>query len=731
MPLTLRGVTTPANNSTRFYQQAAQTYGGQKRKAKDMTKPGCGYDGPNIYVRTLQSLRSGIPAEQQYALHHLVKISHERGDKFRFEAFPMLAEAVIEYIIGIASEYYDIEWKIDYMETDKCINVLDGINGTPGLVERLDSLPRIDAADELETKEKSMHFEKVKEAGLTMRNLSLLDENAKYLSDMTETRDMLTIILSLPDDPRLIELKFYMLDIAEMVTRFWVMPEHDPLYRILLNEVNISSDRGAILNSLRAICRISMNLSDNNNLLSVPVTIIEKLASYLLLQDEELVGAALDFLYQYTAVPSNAAALLFYCNNPKYRLAPLMRELCRLLHYGEVEVQTKSLLQQAIPDTPAEKIPEVPNDLLRQLLQMDEPERSNTWLKCVFEEHKDSEITQIALWQAYQSRFTPYSNAGNPNAPGLLPAAEFIKNVSIIFVNANAQVVSGQISKFIIKGIRYRRTPIDTRLQPYLRCLWQAPGATKSCDEFLPKAEDLFYHILTAHIGVTRIPEGQEGAGKWDQSDGYVVNPNIDCHWAHCHRFTNGATPRLEKTKGALSEHVRVHLPSTKPNKSNRTPANATYAFRPNTLGPHGSHDPRLIVGSDGKPLARSEIDEMGREAVYQTLSYFNTPVDEHGDPAGLSLTAILVLRNLARNIPKAAELLRNGDVDIEKGEKGMEKWVEFASHNGASRTGGEWLEEFFGGDVCRKLMWCLGHNRVLGGYVSDVLGLVRKGTEA
>ncbi len=130
MPLALRGVVAPANNSTRFYQQVAQSQRGQKRKAKDMTKPGCGYEGPNIYVRTLQSLRSGIPAEQEYALHHLVKISHERGDKFRFEAFPNLAEALAEYILGITSEYYDIKWKIDYMESDKSINALDGLNGT-------------------------------------------------------------------------------------------------------------------------------------------------------------------------------------------------------------------------------------------------------------------------------------------------------------------------------------------------------------------------------------------------------------------------------------------------------------------------------------------------------------------------------------------------------------------------------------------------------------------------
>lgn len=764
MPLTLRGVITPANNSTRFYQQVKQPQGPQ-HKQKDMTKPGCGFEGPNIYVRTLQSLKCGIPTEQEFALHHLVKISHERGDKFKFEAFPSLAEALVEYILTITSEYYDIAWKVDYMESDKSINALDGINGTPGLVERIESQPRIDVADELEPRDKVMHFEKCKEAALTIRNLSLMDDNAKYLSEMAYLRDMLTIILSLPNDPRLVELKHHILDIAEMVTRFWVMPENDPLYRILLDEVLRSTDRGAILTALRALCRISMNLKENNNLHSVPVTVIEKLSCYLLLQDEELVGASLDFLYQYTAVPSNVAILLFHSDTPMFQLASLMKDLCRLLRYGEAEVVTKTLLQQAIPEIPADKIPEVPNDLLRQLLQMDEPERSNTWLKCVFEEHKDSEITQIALWQAYQTRFSPYSYGAVANAPALLPAAEFIKNVSLIFENANAQVVNGQTSKFIIKGIRPRRTPVDITKKTYLRCHWQAPNTEKPCGEFFPTSKSLHFHILCSHIGIERIADA-DGNMTWDKSDCHTVNESIDCYWAKCQRFTTGnKTCRLEKTKGQLAKHIHVHLPgradpkptsataaaastsaststsTTNPYKSqsqnqaqkpqvDHTP---TLPFTPNTLGPNGTHNPQILAGPDGKPLPRSEIEPQGRPAIYQHFTYHNTPVDEHGDPAGLSLSAILVLRNLARNIPKAAEGMRSGEFGGGVGRAEINGVAGRVNGGGTfdgmeMKEGKEWMEEVFAGGVAEELMWCLSNNRTLGGHVADVLGLVRKG---
>ncbi len=39
--------------------------------------------------------------------------------------------------------------------------------------------------------------------------------------------------------------------------------------------------------------------------------------------------------------------------------------------------------------------------------------------------------------------------------------------------------------------------------------------------------------------------------------------------------------------------------------------------------------------------------------AVKQSWQYVETPVDERGDASGIPLSAVLVLRNLARNMPK------------------------------------------------------------------------------
>ncbi|KAL9586070.1 MAG: hypothetical protein Q9203_003993 [Teloschistes exilis] len=747
MPLTLRGVVTPANNSLRFNQEKSVAYGGQ---AKDMTKPGCGYNGPNIYVRTLQALRCGLEPEQYYSVHHLAKISHERGDKFKFEAFPNLAEAMIEFIISITSVYYDIKWEFDYQEVKRGINILDCINGTLDIPQRIQSLPRIDHRDDLEPETLAMFFQKVTETGLALRNLSFMEENAFYLADLKEMRDMLSIILSLPADPRLIELKIDLLEAAEMVVRWWVMPIIDPVYQILLNILDVSTDRGMILPTLRTICRISMNLEYNNFFGGAWLSLLQRLSDYLLLQDEEFVGAVLDFYYQYTASPANVAMLLFNADTIEHSLPRLIKVLSRLLRYGEVQSYARTILQFGVSEIPADTIATVPADLLQQLLQMDEPERSNTWLKCVFEEHKDSEITQIALWQAYRSRFEQHSLGAVPNhnAPGLLPAAEFIKNVSIIFENATAQVINGPSSKFIIKGIRPRRIPIDLRHHMYFKCCWQDPTQATPCGEFYRTPEILFEHIITAHCGAVRLPpEPGAARGKWDHSDADTLVPGLDCHWAgECHRFTTNNSPFLAKTKKRLIIHLKQHMSAIGPKaahqrKYNRTPATATPIFHQNKLGPYGVHDPRILAAADGVTrLHREQIDEEGRKEVAHYLVHYNTPVDEKNEPCGLSLSAALILRNLVRNVPRGSDLLRQPDrefamLNLSHGRKNNDMWdstghMEHWGFYGANRWKRKevWMEELFGpGAVWEDLFWTYTFNKTLGPMAADIMLLVNK----
>lgn len=622
-----------------------------------------------------------------------MKISHERGDKYKVEAFPTLAETLIEYALGVSSLFYNVRWEVDYTEKKWDLNTLDGINGTPDILQRIESLKRISSSDELEPEELAHKFTKINEAGLALRNLTTLEENAAYMSTLPQLRDFLSIVLNLPSSDRVTELKLNVLDMAEEVTKYWSMDVSDPLYRSLLDQVGKSNDRGAILKALRAISKISFNLAEANQIRGVPVSTIRRLFEWLLLEDEELSKACLDFLYQFVAISDNVGQLI--ANADELSLPSLMTQFGQLLQHGIREITEKVLVHPAIPPAPAKEIPTVPRELLNQFLQQDEPERSNRWLKSVVEENPDSDITQIALWQAYQAAFTRFATPQK----GLLVASDFIKNVSTVFAGANAQVVTGPSSKFIIKGIQPRHAPIDAHGRKCLQCKWKPP-TVEACGQFFLTAADLYQHFLGAHLGLSL---GEDN--RWVQK-ARPVEPSMlsDCHWAGCHYFS-----RLEAnqppTLRRLSQHFRQHLP----HRSSKVPE------------PHASPEESYAVVTSFTPAvlampATPENFPLGRPAIYKESKHDVTPVDETGEPTGIALCALLVLRNIARNLPEALFLLGgqtpNGGFYVHRDDP-----------LGSVEA---WMAKLFG-----QLKWPLARlwtsNPALGVYAFDTMALVRK----
>lgn len=567
------------------------------------------FDGPNIYVRCLCALKSGIPAEQDYALHHLVKISMERGDKYRFESFPGLSEALIEKALEVSSLFYKVDWQIRYLEDGRIrsANTIDGLNGTTNILQEIAALPKLNVDDNVQTAEFSDALLQVNEAALTLRNMIMLEENARYVSEQYPLRDFLSIALNLPNNDCVVELKHYALEIAEQVTRYWRFEENDPLYLSLLAQLQ-SQDRGAILTALRAICRTSMELEENNLLKGIPTSVLQNIIDWTLLSDEEMVYASLDFLYQYTAVVDNVEFMI-----TEVQMEPLITQLTRLLMHNV------KIFEREMPLDPGDVIPApaqiapLPQGLYDQIVRLPEPDRSSQWLRSLFEEDPDESITQIALWQAYQLQFSQDQNGVGVQ---LLPAADFIKNVSATFYDkAVAQVQAGpaQTQKFLIKGIRHRLKPVDTNGEEYTRCLWQVgPGAQHPGGEFHLSPEDMYQHIIKDHLG-----EAPRNDGKFENVEAKFV-----CHWGRCHRFK--ATPATNLAE--IARHIKIHC-------------------RPAASGPK-------TVEYAGPP-AKKQKTSYRIPPKKQPFLYYIGHYDDKGRVAAVPLSAVLILKNLARNLPK------------------------------------------------------------------------------
>ena len=684
VPSTMKPVTTPANNPDFFNNMRKKYIVNRKNRpvpTKGIMLPGTGFPGPNIYLRALHALRSKEPEEEAYALHHLVKISHERGDKYQFAQFPGLADALIGKVIEVASLFFDIKWEISYVEDEfDQPNTLNGLASTSDLLQRIQALETLDIKDDLLPEENAKLLGMVNEAALIIRNMVMLHENAYYASNIPAIRDLIVIVLNLPNHPTIIELQHYALEIAEQLTRFWVLSPQDPLYRSLLAQVD-SEDRGKIITSLRALGRISMNLEVTNRLTDVPKKTLQSICDWLLVEDEELRNACLDFLYLFTGFVDNVEMLVKEVN-----IEGLVNQLVRLLQYGAIAYEERrSTPKSSKSSSQADAAPKLSSAIIEQLVTLDEPERSSQWLRTCFEEDPSGEITQIQLWSAYNTAFTD-AMTGNQSFKALMPAKDFITNVSTTFGGASAQVLTvGGQPKYTIKGIRPRSVPVDpTTKKQYMRCCWHPPtmlngysdtkhsAAKLECGEYTSGVKAMWEHVVSTHLKIVR-----DENGKWlldqkpdvDMENGDVSKSQSTryfCHWGGCTHFNPSGTGSAFE----VGQHIKTHLPDTSIRqalhaKHNRRLSNSTSLTTSGQVG-HESFQPQF-----GQPVGLSSLGMGGRYNNYglnggrngaaapsqqpgPNFRYYNTATaDDGNDAAGLPLASVLVLRNMARQLGK------------------------------------------------------------------------------
>lgn len=263
------------------------------------------------------------------------------------------------------------------------------------------------------------------------------------------------------------ELTHYVLDLMEAISSYIAPAKKDDLYfKTLLSLLNYTKDRYMVISILRSLSRLLVRSKADEE--SAADNINEKtlslIVSFLIVEcDNELMSASLDFLYQY--ILPGSQRISFLLGDP-HRFATLAAILPKLLTYNVVQPNYSTLERTDIklvkrlrPSAPT-VAPELNKELFAQLFEMNEPMRSTAWLRCCFEPVTDAEFTQISLWRAYESKFSqPVRDSGRK----LLPAVEFIKNVSNAFHEASAMVITDPTTgkkRFVMKGIQPRVRPL-------------------------------------------------------------------------------------------------------------------------------------------------------------------------------------------------------------------------------------------------------------------------------
>ncbi|KAL1960335.1 hypothetical protein VTO42DRAFT_8295 [Malbranchea cinnamomea] len=561
---------------------------------------------PRIYRHCVMGLASGIPREVDFALHHMVIISDERGDKFRFRDFPQLAERLTDKVLEISKWVHGVEWEIDWdlpkPNVWKPVNTLNAVIGTHDLLERLKRLPVKIPKDDLEGNVFGNELRLMREASLILRNMVQLEDNARWVHDIDLLRDCATIVLTLPEDDRWMEIKNNMLEVVEQACPYWqVWEDADPLCTVLLTNF-LSDDRFRLLISIKSFCVFGLGVGQQKATWNVPWPCISKLLKlYLLTNDPEMLSVVLDFFYQFTLEPKGVQILKEKIHLP----TTMIKHMVNLLTYDANPERVEYIDRPEKRAPPPREIPMPPPDLFNELMRFPEPERTARWLKCCFVEDAECEVTQLALWHAYQNVFS------EPRAPGVyhfstLQATEFISTVTSTFPLAEAKIVEGPSAKFIIKGIRPLETAYDLNGFPYHFCKWGAETAFP-CLRYFKNAQELKDHVWSEHLQLRQKPNGKWGKTHPDQT--------AMCLWDDCYQI------RIPQTDiGFVFKHVSWHLPQPPEN--------------PNVPPPIPERP--IITG-----------------AMSRIFDYYDTPTEHDGTPYGIAYKAALILRNIQYGLGK------------------------------------------------------------------------------
>ncbi|EPX71009.1 RSC complex subunit Rsc9 [Schizosaccharomyces octosporus yFS286] len=516
---------------------------------------GQGLPGPPLLIRMALALKSRQEDEVDWAVCHLVKISFERHQEFKLERLPFLAECLVE-ALGFQ------------------ISLLKKFSSDTDITQYLDRAISI---------------------ALILRNSVLSVENAKLIAKTELIVGVLESAIRCANTFENVELLHYCLDISETISsHLSIQDEKIGLYLLLCSFLN-SSDNAVLIGTLRTLARLALNDRNNRLLQDLDEKVVIRIISLTETNNEELVAATLDFLYQYTTYRTNTSGLL---SNPAVWI--LVNQLTRLMMYQAQERfvtiaianSEKTDVQSPKPLQKASFLP-LPQYELQQLTLLREPERSVKWMSCCFEASPDDYVLQTDIWQMYCSDM---ERAQGPGLMAISPA-DFIKVSSHAFYNARAMTVSTPLLpvEYVINGIKRRELPVSTIGEKFQVCRWKNNDGTL-CGDTVMGTKLTWAHIQELHI----FPQ---------------VLEEMRCRWGDCtyqvHTDLSGGPS--ETSHQRLLKHILTHLYDNNIQNTN----------------------------SDGRKLFPS------REFRIPLLL---TAVDERGDATGIALTATLVLRNLVRS---------------------------------------------------------------------------------
>ncbi|KAI9485941.1 MAG: hypothetical protein EXX96DRAFT_547084 [Benjaminiella poitrasii] len=325
-------------------------------------------------TRILLSLQSSLPNETDWAFNTLVKFSYA-SENFSLDFMPTLIDLLLTFTDTFFKEQIDNE------------------------------------LDMFSSKAEQENYERVLQVFHIIRNFSFLEMNIRRLA-MHERLFSLLIrsITTLEPGSHYGELSRHCLDILENIApQVTLTNRDDPYFRTMI-KLLFTNDRSFILGAIRALTRVAVTETNERILSYAEQNVVERMAQFLMIDDEELEAATLEYLYQYSSLrgsfssqllkcyPGNLIGLLTGFLSYKSVLAPPSSSAIGTLH-GIPAAQLIKKAEISVPEPPS--IPDLTN-----YAYLDEPYRCLGWLKDqLMNGTEEDKISLKEIFNEYQKLF--------------------------------------------------------------------------------------------------------------------------------------------------------------------------------------------------------------------------------------------------------------------------------------------------------------------------------------
>ncbi|KAI8373262.1 hypothetical protein BD560DRAFT_454136 [Blakeslea trispora] len=322
------------------------------------------------------------------------------------------------------------------------------------------------------------------------RNFSFIESNVRVMAASTDLRQVLIKCLIMKDSSHY----SHCIDILENMTPHIELGPFDPIIGCLSNLLMNTTERSAILGSIRVLTLLASSCTANLHfLLPTSTQIASRIVQLLIVIDEELIGTSLEYLYQYSSLSASFGQFLLELRNGADLgiIVSLLMTPCRyfrpLLTPPPDYSRRSSLSENFFEHRHHDNIPCMPN--LSSYQQLDEPYRCLGWLKDKFElSSESSELSLDDMYLLYEMRF------GHEKA---LRVKDFYTVLKIAFPVTFASGDMSPKQSAILEGTTIRGLQVKMCILQdgsELMCQWT------NCSQSFVDEQHLRKHVLHDHL---------------------------------------------------------------------------------------------------------------------------------------------------------------------------------------------------------------------------------------